>query len=184
MLYYNKLKEDKLRLKTKNLLILPEWQKGCFLTSYDGNTTVVVKRVVDGGVVLLLDMINSPFINGSGECSIQEVISAMFVICKREKAADYIYGITRSEKAISNTAELAKQSEAHYAQYLKALDINSHRWIEFDKQVTEFSNKIGSFDLLSAVLDLKEYLNTCLAIFGHVPKNNSDNKKKDMTLNG
>ena len=54
MLYYNKLKEDKLRLKTKNLLILPEWQKGCFLTSYDGNTTVVVKRVVDGGVVAIV----------------------------------------------------------------------------------------------------------------------------------
>ena len=53
-LYYNKLKENKLRLKTKNLLILPEWQKGCFLTSYDGNTTVVVKRVADGGVVAIV----------------------------------------------------------------------------------------------------------------------------------
>ena len=54
MLYYNKLKEDKLRLKTKNLLILPEWQKGCFLTSYDGNTTVVVKRIADGGVIAIV----------------------------------------------------------------------------------------------------------------------------------
>lgn len=54
MLYYNKLQENKLRLKTKNLLILPEWQKGCFLTSYDGNTTVVVKRIVDGGVVSIV----------------------------------------------------------------------------------------------------------------------------------
>ena len=53
-LYYNKLKENKLRLKTKNLLILPEWQKGCFLTSYDGNTTVIVKRVADGGVVAIV----------------------------------------------------------------------------------------------------------------------------------
>lgn len=53
-LYYNKLKENKLRLKTKNLLILPEWQKGCFLTSYDGNTTVVVKRVADGGVIAIV----------------------------------------------------------------------------------------------------------------------------------
>ena len=54
MLYSNKLEENKLRLKTKNLLILPEWQKGCFLTSYDGNTTVVVKRIVDGGVVAIV----------------------------------------------------------------------------------------------------------------------------------
>lgn len=54
MLYSNKLEENKLRLKTKNLLILPEWQKGCFLTSYDGNTTVVVKRVADGGVVAIV----------------------------------------------------------------------------------------------------------------------------------
>jgi hypothetical protein len=54
MLYSNKLHENKLRLNTKNLLILPEWQKGCFLTSYDGNTTVVVKRVADGGVVAIV----------------------------------------------------------------------------------------------------------------------------------
>lgn len=54
ILYYNKLKENKLRLKAKNLLILPEWQKGCFLTSYDGNATVVVKRVADGGVIAIV----------------------------------------------------------------------------------------------------------------------------------
>ena len=54
MLYYNKLKENKLRLKAKNLLILPEWQKGCFLTSYNGSTTVVVKRVADGGVIAIV----------------------------------------------------------------------------------------------------------------------------------
>ena len=53
-IYFDKLKENKLRLKAKNLLILPEWQKGCFLTSYDGNTTVVVKRIVDGGVVAIV----------------------------------------------------------------------------------------------------------------------------------
>ena len=37
------------------------------------------------GVVLLLDLIDSPFVNGSHDCTIQQVMAAVYVIFKRKK---------------------------------------------------------------------------------------------------
>jgi len=134
------------------------------------------------GVLMLLDVIDSPFISGR-VCSQEDVYKALYIIINREKALRPIYGAIRAERAIAKFAKV--ETPEKLEKYLTANIVNSAKFAEFDEKVAKFACDLGVIDIEETISNLEEYLSECFGGFDMVPKSDEQNlKKKVMMPNG
>jgi hypothetical protein len=131
------------------------------------------------GVIMLLQIIDSPFIRSNDGISLKEIIEALFIMKERKTLVNLLVSPKRKAEYLARAKEIAEKSPAFYAEYLKALAVNSGA-DEYDRRLADFAEKIGSMKISDTAAEITQYLNLCMSGFSAVanPEAPDTEKKK------
>lgn len=124
------------------------------------------------GSVMLLDLIESPFIRGGEGISMRDIMAALYILVMREKAANTIFSSLRAERLYSGLRDSAEKSPDFFAAHLQQIPRIAKMGAEFDEAMATFADSIGPINPAEVVATIKEHLAASMGGFEMLPSNN------------
>ncbi len=123
-----------------------------------GSLTEHGVRPITPGVIALLDLIDSPLVNG-GELSMIDLYRALYVVNHGPDAVSPVLRAIREQEALQKAETLAGASVDSFGAYLGALRASAAGWNEFDAAATKYSASLG----VVSHVEISAYLRQAIA---------------------
>lgn len=117
------------------------------------------------GTIALLDLIDSPFVQGGKRPAMLDLYRALYVIERREDAVAPVIRAIREAEALEAAEKLADKGETYYAAYLTAMREAAKGWQEFDMEACRHAERLGVISHVKLCDAIAEAINSGTAGF-------------------
>ena len=136
------------------------------------------------GVVMLLELIDSPFITGGDKFTLDDIFKALYVINRKQEAVPPIMIQLRTERKAKEAFEKTDKTPEHLEVYNRFIERNAMNAGSFDSEVAEFACEIGNIDPIAVSELISDYITVSMGGFATLPSNETGGKKKDLIPSG
>ena len=135
------------------------------------------------GALMLLEMIESPFVvGGTRTFTLDDIFNALYIICRGREAVAPLMLQIRVERKGLEAFDKTEKTPQHLEVYNRFLERNANRADVFDSEVKEFAFECGAFDPIEASVAISDFITMSMGGFETIPsRDDGDNfdKKKD-----
>ena len=135
--------------------------------------------------MMLLQTVESPFASPQGRApELADIYEFLYVCSRRGAALDTVARSRLASRQIRKSEALAAKAPEFYAKYLDAEIRLAESELSFRREVLDFAEGVGHFDVSEAAEAIDAYLDACVAGFEMLPAGGEDKKKAATTRNG
>lgn len=107
-------------------------------------------------VLVLLQAVDSPFINTEKTATLRDIVEALFIIKYRDKVGSYLLGQARRREYLMRLEHEARKKQKIYPILIDA--IGKRESPEYDRLLLEFGETVGVLNVTLSIMEIVTYI--------------------------